>query len=87
MTFFLQVKKSIKEMGRVARERMGDEYPLPELKHPDWLKKIKEVDHALLLGIISCIAYGVDAIMDVDQLLDEYCSAIDLGEQPLLEND
>ena len=50
---------------------MDDEYDLQDLKHPEWAKKIKEIEHNLLLGVISCLACGVDAIMDVDQLLDE----------------
>ena len=57
---------------------MDDDYDLKELKHHDWAKKIKEIEHNLLLGVISCLACGVDAIMDVDQNLDEYCAGLRL---------
>ena len=70
----------MREIARSAKARVEDEYDLKELRHPDWVKKIKDIEHNLLLGIISCIAYGVDAIMDVDQLLDEYCAAMKLQE-------
>ena len=59
---------------------MDDEYDLKELTHPEWAKKIKEIEHNLLLGLISCLACGVDAIMDVDQLLDEYCAGLRLQD-------
>ncbi len=75
-----QIKKNIREISRTAQRRMRDDADLLQLKHPDWLKKIKEIEHAQMLGVISCMAYGVDAIMDVDQQLDEYCAAIRLGD-------
>ena len=72
----LQVKNSMREIARTAWGRIQDEHDMSELKHPEWVKKIKEIEHNLLLGVISCLAYGVDAIMDVDQLLDEYCAGM-----------
>ena len=66
------------EKCRKGREMLRSDYDLGTVRHMDWLCKILSRERELFGGIVSVIAICTDYIVDTDQHLDEYLSAVPL---------
>ena len=54
-----EIKKNIRDIARTNQRQIQDDYDLSTVKHPDWVSKIKESEHDMLLGVISALALGM----------------------------
>ena len=70
------MKERMREECDNNLQRLESDADWSHLKHAEYAKKIIHREHPFFLGLISCVAIGMDTLLDIDQQLDEYWSGV-----------
>lgn len=67
-----QIKRDVHNKITFGQDILRPEAPLKTVIHPVWAKKILPREQALFRGLVCVIPLAVEAIQDIDFMLDEY---------------
>ncbi|XP_052097279.1 uncharacterized protein LOC127732238 [Mytilus californianus] len=67
-----QIKKDIRKKINNGQELMKPEAPLKIVIHPVWARKILPREQSLFRGLVCVLPLAVEALKDIDFMLDEY---------------
>ncbi len=70
------LKKHMDEMFVEGLGRLERDYDIRKLKHVEWQGKLTANEASLFEGLFSLMSYCMDAVVDLDQLTDEYMSGV-----------
>ncbi|XP_063407993.1 uncharacterized protein LOC134691398 isoform X2 [Mytilus trossulus] len=67
-----QIKRDIRKKINIGQELMKPEAPLKIVIHPVWARKILPREQSLFRGLVCVLPLAVEALKDIDFMLDEY---------------
>lgn len=67
-----QLKRDIYKKCKYGQDILRPDAPLKTVIHPVWAKKVLPREQALFRGLVCVIPLAVEAIQDIDFMLDEY---------------
>ena len=70
-----QHKRSIREISQQTLKKMDSGYDLSSLRHPEWNTRLLAKEERFL-GFVCLIPVVIDAVVDIDECLDEYMSGL-----------